>query len=575
MEGERTIVLGSGTLAKTGYTFGGWSLFANGNGKRYQLDSVYVLPENDVIFYAYWIKNRVAINKDDLLLHIGEEEILLAEVYPENASNKNLIWESTDPQIVTVANGKVKAIASGSVKIRAILEDGGSGYFCNVIVRGVSFYRNDVIMYPNETQLISASYYPSSTSSQGIIYESENVEIAKIVNGKVKALSPGSTTIKAYSEDGKYSASCSVIVERKFVSIWETASDRTITLPLVGNGNYNFTVYWGDGSSDVITSLAYPIHHEYSDTRSYRVEIVGTIEGWSFLENPESRKQLQEIKAWGDFSFGNSRGQFWGCNNMEITATDRPDLSKTISLEKCFAYCRELKNIPSINLWDTSAIISMSGMFNGASNFNGDLSDWNTSSVTDMGSMFKDASNFNGNLSDWNTSNVVDMSNMFNGAKIFHGRLSDWKTSSVTDMGYMFTDADAFNSDLSDWDTINVENMYSMFLLTDSFNGDISGWNTSNVTDMGSMFRYADGFYGDLSGWDFSNVTSMDLIFQRVSFSRNNYDKLLISMANQNIKKNVDFYGVSSFYSSGAAAEARQRLIDVFGWRIVDLGQRD
>ena len=43
-------------------------------------------------------------------------------------------------------------------------------------------------------------------------------------------------------------------------------------------------------------------------------------------------------------------------------------------------------------------------MFDGATSFNGDLSQWNVSSVTEMDSMFYGTTSFNGDLSQWDVS---------------------------------------------------------------------------------------------------------------------------------------------------------------------------
>ena len=43
----------------------------------------------------------------------------------------------------------------------------------------------------------------------------------------------------------------------------------------------------------------------------------------------------------------------------------------------------------------------MSSMFDGASNFNGDLSSWDVSNVINMSNMFESAISFNGDLSSW------------------------------------------------------------------------------------------------------------------------------------------------------------------------------
>ena len=56
----------------------------------------------------------------------GEEQTLKATVTPENATNKDVEWVSTDDQIVKVdENGKVTAVKAGKATISAIAKDGG------------------------------------------------------------------------------------------------------------------------------------------------------------------------------------------------------------------------------------------------------------------------------------------------------------------------------------------------------------------------------------------------------------------------------------------------------------------
>lgn len=51
--------------------------------------------------------------------------VLTATVTPTDASNKNIIWSTSDPSVATVTNGTVTAIAVGTAKITAKTEDGG------------------------------------------------------------------------------------------------------------------------------------------------------------------------------------------------------------------------------------------------------------------------------------------------------------------------------------------------------------------------------------------------------------------------------------------------------------------
>jgi len=65
----------------------------------------------------------------------GDASQLTATVLPENASNKNVRWESTNTGVATVNNGKVTAVKKGSAKIRVITEDGNKTAECDVTVK--------------------------------------------------------------------------------------------------------------------------------------------------------------------------------------------------------------------------------------------------------------------------------------------------------------------------------------------------------------------------------------------------------------------------------------------------------
>ena len=72
---------------------------------------------------------------------------------------------------------------------------------------------------------------------------------------------------------------------------------------------------------------------------------------------------------------------------------------------------------------------------------------------------------------------------MFDGAREFNQDLSNWDVSNVTSMCCMFCDAESFNQDLSSWDVSNVENMDGMFdncNIKEEYKPDISNWYCSD-----------------------------------------------------------------------------------------------
>ena len=251
-------------------------------------------------------------------------------------------------------------------------------------------------------------------------------------------------------------------------------------------------------------------------------------------------QRLTKVTHWGTTQWTSLTKAFSGCGNMDITATDKPDLSSVTDLSMMFQTCGNLVYNTSINDWDVSHITNMSGMFATATEFNQPLNNWDVSNVTNMQGMFAEAlkfnqplnnwvvssvtnmsgtfvaaMKFNQNINSWSVSNVTDMSNMFGNADDFNQPLNNWVTSKVTNMSGMFSMASKFNQDINSWDVSKVTNMSGMFDGAKVFNKPLNNWDVSKVTDMSSMFRYTDLFNQDITGWNVSAVTNMQSMFER------------------------------------------------------------
>ncbi len=76
---------------------------------------------NSVIYKV----TKVELNKTSLTLDVNESDTLTATVTPDNATNKNVKWESSDTSVATVdVNGKVTAVAQGTATITVTAQDG-------------------------------------------------------------------------------------------------------------------------------------------------------------------------------------------------------------------------------------------------------------------------------------------------------------------------------------------------------------------------------------------------------------------------------------------------------------------
>jgi len=386
-----------------------------------------------------------------------------------------------------------------------------------------------------------------------------------------------------------------------FVTTWKTEFDgEKIGLFTANNYDYNYTIDWGDGTSQVINTSGAK-EHTYTTAGTYTVAIKGVFPHFSVVDSPYAKK-LAALEQWGSIQWQSLKLIFADAENMVYNATDVPDLTNVTDMSQMFSGASSFN--ADLSDWDVSNVTNMGYMFQGASSFNADLSDWDVSNVTDMSDMFQGATAFNGAIGNWEVSNVTDMSymfqgatafnqdlsawgdklgnvtnmsSMFDGATSFDQDLSGWDVSNVTDMGYMFWGATAFNQDLSGWgDKLgNVIDMSSMFAGATAFNQDLSGWNVVGVTDMAYMFSGASAFDQSLASWNIGNVTDMTGMLDNSGMSAKNYSYTLIGWAAQNVQNGVALGSAGLNYcTNGSEAEtARTSLIQDHGWTISPNGQ--
>ena len=74
----------------------------------------------------------ITLDKDNLTLLVGNTATLTATVLPDDATDKNIMWVSCNPDVATVENGVVKGIGVGETTIIATSD--AVSAFCNVLV---------------------------------------------------------------------------------------------------------------------------------------------------------------------------------------------------------------------------------------------------------------------------------------------------------------------------------------------------------------------------------------------------------------------------------------------------------
>lgn len=228
-------------------------------------------------------KNKVAVTGieldsnvfgDAFEVDIGKTLIFSPTIKPNNATNKETKWTSSDESIAKVDNGVVTGLSAGTVTITATTVDGGYSAkttvkVCEpaVYVTGITVNKEQLSVPVKGTAQLLASVLPVNATDKTIKFESNNNAIATVSSeGVITGVSQGTTLIKAISETstGRYVAFCTVTVPKPVVEVTSVKLDKSSleivegkTVPLKAvvkptNATYK-TVTWSVGDESIAT----------------------------------------------------------------------------------------------------------------------------------------------------------------------------------------------------------------------------------------------------------------------------------------------------------------------------------
>ena len=179
---------------------------------------------------------------DNKTIEAGDMTQISAIIEPANATNRDLIWTSSDSSIAVVNNrGVVKGIKPGTVTITAKTKDGKVVATTTITVNpkspdqieSLSFAQDKVSVKKGETTNLIVTVKPSELSSSKLTWKSSDASIATVdANGVVTGIKPGKVTITVTSSNGK-TATCEVTVTEDTVLVEEiilTPEEDTISV---------------------------------------------------------------------------------------------------------------------------------------------------------------------------------------------------------------------------------------------------------------------------------------------------------------------------------------------------------
>ena len=163
--------------------------------------------------------SSIKLSENNKYLNIGATGTLTATVGSDTATNKAIVWSSSNSGVCAVVDGTLYGMYPGVAVITATAADGScvsDTCIVNVVnpVTSVSIEPEEVRILVGDYYKLKANIAPADATVQDLRWESSDESIATVdSDGEVLGIAVGKCRITAYSTDGnEVKGSCSVYV---------------------------------------------------------------------------------------------------------------------------------------------------------------------------------------------------------------------------------------------------------------------------------------------------------------------------------------------------------------------------
>jgi uncharacterized protein YjdB len=180
------------------------------------------------------------INFSEKTIYVGDKFELKASVSPSEASQLDVIWKSSNPEVATISeDGEVKGLTGGTTLITCTTVEGKYTATCVVTVRElvttIKLNYDSYKIGKDKTVILEATVSTQTATNKKVTWKSSNTKVATVSSkGKVTGVAYGFATITAYAMDGsEVEASCDIEVVK---TVTRVSLDKVYLAMLVGEG---------------------------------------------------------------------------------------------------------------------------------------------------------------------------------------------------------------------------------------------------------------------------------------------------------------------------------------------------
>ncbi len=167
------------------------------------------------------IIKTITLSKDKVELKKGQSETVTYKYFPEDADTSKIVWESSNPEVATVTNGKIKALKEGTSTITISSNNISDKLEVIVkpIIEKINFINKNVNIIKGSEYQLSYEIIPKDEKID-LIFKSNDKNIVTInEKGIIKGINVGTTTVTLESSDGIFKDECKVTIDNSLKMI--------------------------------------------------------------------------------------------------------------------------------------------------------------------------------------------------------------------------------------------------------------------------------------------------------------------------------------------------------------------
>lgn len=197
------------------------------------------------------VPEAVLINQNEIGIKKGGNYQFVHTVVPENATNKQVVWESSNPNVVRVneVTGYAEALRNGTatITVKTLINEKVSECLVtvsngNVLLSSIQVNQKNINLAAGYSTMLSYKTTPSNATELGLQFSSSDPSVAKVNSkGKITGVKPGSAIITVSSSNGK-------VKDTSYVTIYKQGTSTVVSGETVKTETYPTSIKLSDSN---------------------------------------------------------------------------------------------------------------------------------------------------------------------------------------------------------------------------------------------------------------------------------------------------------------------------------------